>query len=856
MLEKILSHIQVCLSMSISVAQHLSVLIVVLSCSLSFGQNTLQSIRGTPIVDGKVDDLWKSSPVAEAKQLVEKLTTIKADECPRASFRSLWDESHLYLLIDVKDHVISTSNGNPWAQDSIEVFLSPGTSHSADSAEARQQYRVSAIGELTVDGTAARKMANAKVVPMSGGYRVEMSIQMPKSTLHKNSKIAFEFQVNNDPGTGQRESITKWNHPKNDAWRTTKNYGILWLVDEEINKSELDRDAKKTGESHSTTVAYRMHRKMPTVPSWATDAIFYQIFPERFRNGDRDNDPTHASLEFPDVVPKTWKVTPWTQQWYKRAEWEKQMGDNYYDDGVFHRRLGGDLQGVIDKLDYIQQLGVNVIYFNPVFYARSLHKYDGNSFHHIDPHFGPDPDGDFALMETETSDPKTWKWTSADKLFLSLLQKARKRNIRIIIDGVFNHTGRDFFAFKDVVQRQSESPYRDWYMIKNFDDPKTEKNEFEYAGWWGVATLPEFADNETGDDLHEGPKEYIFNATARWMDPNQDGEPSDGIAGWRLDVANEVPSKFWHQWNQKVREINPEAYTVAEIWDNAADYLNECGFSATMNYHGFAFPSKGFLIDNRLSASEFGRQIVDRMRQHDASNRYALQNLFDSHDTDRLASMIVNSRHKRQYKNHEKFDYDVGERASPRHFRSYDVNRPTEEDRQILRLAALFQMTFVGAPMIYYGTECGMDGADDPDDRMPMIWPDLDYEDRTDGPYGNLKSVQKIKFNDSLHKYYQQLISLRSQSDALRKGDFKILHTNDEKSLFIFERTYLGKRVIVALNRGDADVSVDLGEYVEDSATLAKVFNSASEENVSKTSGSDRAAVVQRHSGQVWKIVK
>ncbi|HVT30002.1 MAG TPA: alpha-amylase family glycosyl hydrolase, partial [Lacipirellulaceae bacterium] len=281
------------------------------------------------------------------------------------------------------------------------------------------------------------------------------------------------------------------------------------------------------------------------VPDWAADAIFYQIFPERFCNGDRSNDPTRESLEFPEQVPKSWKISPWTGDWYARADWEKESGPNFYDNGVFNRRYGGDLEGVIEKLDYLSTLGINTIYLNPVFYARSLHKYDGSSFHHIDPCFGPDPAGDLKMMAVETSDPASWKWTSADKLFLDLLQKAHARKIRVIIDGVFNHTGRDFFAFADLRTRQAKSPYRDWYIVQSYDDPATPQNEFRYKGWWGVDTLPEFAHKAANDDLQPGPKQYILNITKRWMDPNRDGDPSDGIDGWRLDVANEVPTGFW-----------------------------------------------------------------------------------------------------------------------------------------------------------------------------------------------------------------------------------------------------------------------------------------------------------------------
>ncbi|HEY3394842.1 MAG TPA: alpha-amylase family glycosyl hydrolase, partial [Lacipirellulaceae bacterium] len=173
-----------------------------------------------------------------------------------------------------------------------------------------------------------------------------------------------------------------------------------------------DAEAGSAGSPEST--ATTNSSTSPDVPDWAADAIFYQIFPERFANGDPENDPTRESLEFPRGVPESWQISPWTGDWYARADWEKQLGPNFFENGVYHRRYGGDLQGVLDKLDYLQTLGVNAIYFNPLFYARSLHKYDSNSLHHIDPYFGPDPEGDLALIAKETRDPESWRWTAAD----------------------------------------------------------------------------------------------------------------------------------------------------------------------------------------------------------------------------------------------------------------------------------------------------------------------------------------------------------------------------------------------------------------------------------------------------------
>ena len=205
------------------------------------------------------------------------------------------------------------------------------------------------------------------------------------------------------------------------------------------------------------------------------------------------------------------------------------------------------------------------------------------------------------MIRTESLDPATWQMTEADRLFFKLVEQVHRRQMRIILDGVFNHTGRDFPAFRDLAERQAASPYRDWYVVQSFDDPATPVNEFRYQGWWGSPALPEFADNQTGDDLEPGQSNTFIAASRRWMDPNGDGDPADGIDGWRLDVGADVPMKFWKEWNAYIRTINPDAYTVAEIWGDASSVVEEGNFSATMNYYGFAYPVKGFLIDGQMT---------------------------------------------------------------------------------------------------------------------------------------------------------------------------------------------------------------------------------------------------------------
>ena len=545
------------------------------------------------------------------------------------------------------------------------------------------------------------------------------------------------------------------------------------------------------------------------VPDWAADAVWYQIFPERFRNGDAANDPTRATLETPIVPGEGWRLSPWTGDWYARDAWERALGTDFYENGVFHRRYGGDLQGVIDKLPYLDSLGVNALYFNPVFYARSLHKYDGNSFHHVDPYFGPTPEADLAQMARETADPATWGWTGADRLFLDLIRQAKARGMRVIIDGVFNHTGRDFFAFDDLRRNQQRSPYTDWYIVERYDDPATAANEFAYKGWWGVDTLPEFANTADGTDLHPGPKQYIFDATRRWMDPNGDGNPVDGIDGWRLDVAEEVPVGFWKDWNRLVQEINPEAYTSTEIWENAAHYLTEGGFSSTMNYWAFAYPAKGYLIDRTMPVSAFRDSLERRRSVYTPEVQAGLQNLMASHDTDRLASMIVNANRRPEYKNAARFDYDEYGTNVPRYDDGYLVRAPTAAERATQRLVTLFQMTYVGAPMFFYGDEAGMWGADDPDDRKPMLWGDLGrYADEAASPRTPRERPDRVAVDRALWDFYRRAIALRRENVVFRRGAYASRLADHDTGVFAFERTFGADRAVVVLNPSDEAHSV------------------------------------------------
>lgn len=536
------------------------------------------------------------------------------------------------------------------------------------------------------------------------------------------------------------------------------------------------------------------------VPSWAGKAIWYQIFPERFRNGDPTNDPKVEDLRgsWPHEVPTHWNISPWTSDWYKLQPWETTDKKGFY----FHaqqRRYGGDLQGIINKLDYLKALGINAIYLNPVFQSPSLHKYDASTFHHIDKNFGPDPTGDAGMFAAEhPSDPTSWKWTTADRLFLKLVQEVHKRNMKIIIDGVVHCTGRTFWAFEDLEKNQQRSAFKDWYIVKQWDNPSTSANEFDYEGWMGVRELPEL--NETDSSLAAGPKEYVRAVVNRWMDPDGDGNPDDGIDGWRLDAAEMVPQGFWREFRLWVKGINPQAYLTGELWwedwkndkmFNAARWLHGDTFDAVMNYR-WAREVTRFFVSETTGVVEFDKRLRSLREDYPSHVDLVLMNLVDSHDTDRIGSMIVNR--------DSMYDHNVGVYDN----RKYKVRKPDAHELRTQKLVALFQMMYLGAPMVYYGDDSGMWGADDPDDRKPMLWGDMKYEDESHHPFGQRRPSDKNAFSADMFSWYKNLIAVRNAHPSLSRGAFSTVLMDEKKNVYAFLRTAPSENVLVILNNSRA----------------------------------------------------
>ncbi len=435
-------------------------------------------------------------------------------------------------------------------------------------------------------------------------------------------------------------------------------------------------------------------------PDWVKNATFYQIFPDRFARSQ----PT-AKGQWQASSLEGWDATP-TLQGYK----------------------GGNLWGVIDKLDYLQDLGINAIYFTPIFQSASNHRYHTHDYYLVDPILG----GNIA--------------------FESLLEAAHHKNIKVVLDGVFNHASRGFFFFNDILENGSHSPWLDWFKILDWPlSPYDGSKPANYVSWVGNRALPQFN--------HDNPqvKEYIMQIGEYWL--------NKGIDGWRLDVPNEVETAgFWEEFRARVKALNPEAYIVGEIWSDARKWLDGKQFDGVMNYL-FTIATIAFTAGDRfdteyaqydyspcpaLSAQEYGQKIQDLLALYPEEIKLAQLNLLNSHDTPRLITTVG-------------------------------------EDKASMELATVLLLTFPGAPSVYYGDEVGLVGGKDPDSRRGF--PKTEHWDI------------------SVLKYHKELIALRHQYPALRTGKYEILYAQD--SVYIFARILDREEIIVALNVGTESATVN-----------------------------------------------
>ncbi len=442
---------------------------------------------------------------------------------------------------------------------------------------------------------------------------------------------------------------------------------------------------------------------MSLTPDWVKDAVFYQIFPDRFAQSAAVR--KASNLEGWDIKP--------TAHGYK----------------------GGDLIGVVEHLDHLEALGVNAIYFCPVFQSASNHRYHTHDYFNVDPMLGGNP----ALR--------------------ALIEAAHARNMKVVLDGVFNHSSRGFFQFNDILENGSQSAYLDWFHVKGFPlrayDSKTRPN---YDAWWGYPALPKF-NTDT-----QAVREFLWEVGEYWI--------AQGVDGWRLDVPNEIDDDaFWQEFRRRVKAANPEAYIVGEIWEDATRWLQGDQFDAVMNYP-FTRLALGFCAAKTLQqevilgtgysdmlpvdAEHVAARAEDLLQHHPWEITLTQLNLLGSHDTPRVITVV--------------------------------------RDVQAIKLATIMQMGFPGTPCIYYGDEIGLEGARDPDCRRGMPW-------------------DESQWNRDLLAFTTACIKLRRNTPALQRGLYRTLYASG--MTYAFERHTEAQRVVTAINADTQPVTLSLpaGEY-------------------------------------------
>lgn len=520
-----------------------------------------------------------------------------------------------------------------------------------------------------------------------------------------------------------------------------------------------------------------------SAPAWARDAVIYQIFPDRFRNGRSNNDPRTGDARYDDpVLALPWGVKPegycrnYADATAATCPWrfdttpppgstvESPRGRDYY---------AGDLKGVDQQIDYLAALGVTAIYFNPIFDAGSNHSYDTQDYTRIDPYFGTQKD------------------------FENLVKHADSRGIRIILDGVFNHMSSDsplfdrYHHYPTVGACESlSSPYRDWFVFRNDNVPC---GAADYEGWFGFDSIPVLQKSQA--DVQA----YFLTApdsiAKRWIQA--------GASGWRMDVSGDpsFPDGYWESFRSVVKAADPATLTISETWQKDSTLLRMLRgdrLDTTMNYRlrdaviGLLTPgnfdSKGFADSGRvISPSEFAARMLSQREDYPDAAYFSLMNLLDSHDTERLLWTLTPGP-----------ETTLGREGTPANVAA---------GKQRLRLASLIQFTVPGAPTVYYGDEVGVTGDDDPDDRRTYPW-----ADRRGSP------------DTALLAHYTSLADLRDELSALTDGDLRMLLADDIGGTVAYGRRTGDRAAIVAINRSDMvqSVHIPVAGYLPDGTSLAR----------------------------------
>jgi glycosidase len=537
--------------------------------------------------------------------------------------------------------------------------------------------------------------------------------------------------------------------------------------------------------------ALMIYERSFSAPAWTKNAVIYQIFPDRFRNGRKNNDPKTGDIRYADpVLALPWNTLPegfchnyadGSCPWrfgtppVGSPDKEASRGRDY---------MGGDLNGVDQSLEYLKALGVNTIYFNPIFDAGSNHSYDTQDYLKIDPYFGTEKD---------------WE---------SLVRHADRLDMRIVLDGVFNHMSSDsalfdrYHHYKTVGACESlTSQYRSWFTFHEVPAGtgtcvgSAGANSASYDGWFGFDSIPVL--NKSNPAVQA----YFLtgkNSVARtWLD--------DGASGWRLDVMGDAsfPNGYWESFRKVVKKTDSRAVIIGELWQKDSTllrFLRGDRADTTMNYRlrdavvGLLAPgnfdSKGFADSGRpLNPSEFAARLSSIREDYPDAAFFSLMNLVDSHDTERLLWTLTPGLDTRAEKEQNAANLAAGKLRQ--------------------RLASLIQFSLPGAPTIYYGDEVGQTGDDDPDDRRTYPWPNLGGQPDRD-----------------LYSHYQSLANLRKQNPVLTAGDLRMLLANDADETVAYGRKTNRQAALVLINRSAQarTVLIPLAGYIPDGVTFNSLY--------------------------------
>ncbi len=535
-----------------------------------------------------------------------------------------------------------------------------------------------------------------------------------------------------------------------------------------------------------------------SVPNWARGAVMYQIYVDRFCNGDPSNDVLTGEYRY--VGRPVQKVEDWNR--YPET----------MDVGNFY---GGDLEGVISKLDYLQDLGIDAIYLNPIFVSPSNHKYDIQDYDYVDPHFGKIVKDEGELLPPDAYDNSgATKYISrvtskenleaSNQVLIRLVEEAHSRGIRIILDGVFNHCG----SFNKWLDREKiydknpdyekgayvshESPYRHFFR---FQDDFAWPDNPTYDGWWGHDTLPKLNYEESAK-LHD----YIMQIGRKWV------SPPFNCDGWRLDVAadlgysEEYNHRFWRDFRAAVKEANPEAIILAEHYGDPRGWLNGDEWDTIMNYGAFMEPITWFLTGVEKHSDEFRGDLIGNPDVFIGSIRHYMS-FFLRGSLDVAMNELSNHDHSR-------FLTRTNHRVGRLHTLGPDAANENL-NYGIFREAVVFQMTWPGAPTIYYGDEAGVAGWTDPDSRRTYPWGHEDHE---------------------MIRFHKDMIKIHKKYRCLKYGSVKILH--GENRCIAFGRFTRNEAVAVVLNNDYTDKEIRLhvrGLGLRDHSAMKRVMQTTEE---------------------------